>query len=73
VTNVNLTGNKTHDAVVVSSELARQAVCNVSGASQSTQNAAYVTMYRALLASKITNSLDCGNEIFALKTLGASV
>ena len=40
--------------------------------SQATVNTATVTYYKAVLASKITNSLDCGSEIAALKSLGST-
>jgi hypothetical protein len=67
------TGNKTHDATVVAAESVRQGAVNVAGVSQATATAATVTFYRACLASKIANSLDCGSEIGALKSLGATV
>ena len=51
-----------------------EATCNAAGASQATQSAAYVTMYRAILASKIAAGVDCGNEIYALQNqLGVTV
>jgi hypothetical protein len=68
-----LTGNKTHDSTVLAAEAVRQGVVNVAGTSQATMNSATVTYYRAVLASKITNSLDPGNELIALKNLGATV
>jgi hypothetical protein len=67
------TGNKTHDATVLSAEAVRQGVINVAGVSQATANTATIVYYRAVLASKITNSLDAGSEIGALKSLGATV
>ena len=70
---IGKTGNATHDATVVSAESTRQSAVNVAGVSQATANTATVTFYRACLASKIANSLDCGSEIGALKSLGATV
>jgi hypothetical protein len=67
------TGNKTHDATVIAAESVRQGVVNVAGTSQATMNTATISYYRTCLASKIANSLDAGAEIFALKTLGATV
>ena len=67
------TGVAAVDAVISSSETTRQAACNVAGASQSTQNAAYVTMYRAVLAAKLAAGVDPGNEIIALENLGQTV
>jgi hypothetical protein len=67
------TGNKTHDATVLAAEAVRQGVVNVAGVSQATANTATIVYYRAVLASKITNGLDCGSEIAALKSLGATV
>lgn len=67
------TGNKTYDDVALSAESTRQGAVNVAGVSQSTATASTVTYYRACLASKIANSLDAGAEIFALRTLGATV
>jgi hypothetical protein len=67
------TGNKTHDAAVLAAEAVRQGVVNVAGVSQATANTATVTFYRACLVSKIANGLDAGNEIIALKNLGATV
>jgi hypothetical protein len=67
------TGNAAHDATVVSAESTRQAVVNVAGVSQATANTATIVFYRACLASKIAKSLDAGAEIFALKSLGATV
>lgn len=67
------TGNAAHDATVLAAEGARQAAVNVAGVSQATANTATVTFYRACLASKITNGLDAGNELIALRTLGATV
>jgi hypothetical protein len=67
------TGNKTHDATVLAAESTRQGVINVAGVSQSTANTATIVYYRAVLASKIANGLDAGNEIGALKNLGATV
>jgi hypothetical protein len=67
------TGNKTHDATVIAAESVRQGVVNVAGTTQAQANTATIVYYRACLASKITNSLDCGSEIGALKSLGATV
>lgn len=67
------TGMAAVDLVISSSESQRQATCNAAGASQATQSAAYVTMYRAILASKIAAGLDVGNEQSALADLGATV
>jgi hypothetical protein len=46
---------------------------NVAGVSQATANSSTITFYRACLASKIANGLDAGNELIALKNLGATV
>jgi hypothetical protein len=70
---IGKTGNSAHDATVVSAESTRQSAVNVAGVSQATANTATVTFYRACLASKIANGLDAGNEIGALKNLGATV
>jgi hypothetical protein len=70
---ISKTGNATHDATVASSESTRQSAVNAAGVSQATATAATVTFYRACLASKIANGLDCGNELIALKNLGATV
>jgi phage tail tube protein FII len=52
----------------------RQQTCNAAGASQATQNAAYVTYYKSVLAAKLAAGLDVGNEIFALQDqLGTAV
>ena len=45
----------------------RQQTCNAAGASQATQNAAYVTYYKSVLAAKLAAGLDVGNEIYALQ------
>ena len=70
---ISPTGNAAVDAVILSSEITRQGVCNVAGASQATQSAAYVTMYRAVLAAKIAAGLDAGNELIALDNLNVTV
>jgi hypothetical protein len=70
---ISKTGNKTHDDAVLAAESTRQAVVNVAGVSQATANTATITFYRACLASKITNGLDAGNELIALKNLGVTV
>ena len=65
-------GNKPHDATVAAAELTRQnAMAGVS--TQSAAVSVTTTYYRAILASKIANNLDAGNEIIALKNLGATV
>ena len=66
------TGNKTHDATVVAAELTRQnAMAGVS--TQSAANSVTTTYFRSILASKIANGLDAGNELIALKNLGQTV
>ena len=67
------TGNRNDDATVLAAEAVRQGVVNVAGLSQATANTATIVYYRAALASKITNALDAGSEIAALKNLGATV
>ena len=62
-----LTGNQTADALILTAEALRQQTCNAAGASQATQNAAYVTYYRSVLAAKIAAGLDIGNEIYAIQ------
>ena len=69
---ISKTGNASFDATLLSAELTRQATCNVAGTSQAAMNSAHVTYYRSLLASKIANGLDCGNELIALKNLGVT-
>jgi hypothetical protein len=70
---ISKTGNATHDNTMLAAESTRQSAVNAAGVSQATATAATVTFYRACLASKITNGLDCGSEIAALKSLGATV
>jgi hypothetical protein len=70
---ISKTGNTTHDNTMLAAESTRQSAVNLAGVSQSTATAATVTFYRACLASKIANGLDAGNELIALKNLGASV
>jgi hypothetical protein len=67
------TGNKIHDAAVLAAEAVRQGVVNVAGTSQAAMNTATVAYYRSVLASKIANGLDAGNELIALKNLGATI
>jgi hypothetical protein len=69
---ISKTGNATHDSTMLAAESVRQGAM-VAGVSQATATAATVTFYRACLASKITNALDAGSEIAALKSLGATV
>lgn len=69
----SLTGNKTHDATVIAAQGTLQAAVNVAGVTQAQANTATIAFYRSLLASKIANGLDCGSEIGALKSLGATV
>jgi hypothetical protein len=64
---MTLTGNSTVDATILTAEALRQQTCNAAGASQATQNTAYVTYYRSVLAAKIAAGLDVGNEIIALQ------
>ena len=66
-TMISKTGVKAHDDVVVSSESMAIAT------TQAQIVTAAIVFYRACLASKITNGLDAGNEIIALKNLGATV
>lgn len=66
---ISKTGNAAHDSTMLAAESTRQSAVNAAGVSQATANSATVTFYRACLASKITNGLDAGNEIIALKTL----
>lgn len=67
------TGNKIHDATVLAAESTRQAAVNVAGVSQATASAAFVSFYRTVLASAITNGLDQGPFIFAIQSLGKTV
>jgi 3-dehydroquinate dehydratase len=64
------TGNQVHDAAVNKSYGMLQAAVTAAGNNQITINAAYITHYRACLASAIANK--CGTEPFltALNTLG---
>jgi hypothetical protein len=64
-----LTGNQVVDALIVSAEALRQQTCNAAGASQATQNAAYVTYYKSVISAKLAASpaLDVGAEISALQ------
>ena len=66
------TGNKTHDAnVVAAANTLQNAMATVS--TQATANSVMTTYYRSILASKLANGLDVSNELFALKSLGATV
>ena len=69
---ISKTGNATHDSTMLAAESTRQSAV-AAAASQATVNTAQIVFYRACLASKITNGLDAGNELIALKNLGASV
>jgi hypothetical protein len=64
-----LTGNSTVDALITTAEALRQQTCNAAGASQATQNAAYVTYYKSVISAKLaaSPSLDIGNEISAIQ------
>jgi hypothetical protein len=66
---MTLTGNATVDATILTAEALRQQTCNAAGASQATQNAAYVTYYKSVMAAKLAASpaLDVGNEIIAIQ------
>ena len=66
------TGNKNHDATVVAAQGTLQSVVNVAGVSQATANTATIAYYRSLVASAISNGLDAGPFIFAMKILGAT-
>ena len=66
------TGNKTHDATVVAAQGTLQAVVNVAGVSQSAANVATIAYYRSLTASAVSNGLDAGPFIFAMRNLGAT-
>lgn len=67
------TGKLTHDNTVAAADGTMQSVVNAAGTTQAQANTAAIVYYRAVLASCVTNSLDVGPPIFALKTLGATV
>lgn len=69
---ISLTGNSSFDATLLTAEGVRQQAVSVA-ASQSAMNSATTTFYRTILASKIANGLDCGNELIALDNLGQTV
>jgi hypothetical protein len=69
---ISPTGNKTHDATIVSAESTRQGVVNVAGTSQATANTGTISFYRSAVTSGVANGLDVGPFIFALKNLGAT-
>ena len=48
-------------------------VCNAAGVSQATASAAFVSFYRSVLASCISNGLDAGPPIAAITNLGKTV
>jgi hypothetical protein len=70
---ISKTGNAAHDSTMLAAESTRQSAVNVAGVSQATANTATIVFYRACLATKIANGLDCGNELTALARLGATV
>ena len=69
---VSKSGNAAHDATVAAAESTRQASVTVAGVSQATANTATIAYYRTLVASAISNGLDAGPFIFAMKILGAT-
>ena len=66
------TGVKAHDDTVVATESTRQAAM-VAGVSQATASAAFVSFYRSVLASCISNGLNAGPPIAAITNLGKTV
>ena len=66
---VSKTGNAAHDAVMVQAEGVRQQAA-ATATTQAQQNTATIAFYRSVLASAISNNLDQGPFLFALKTLG---
>jgi hypothetical protein len=66
------TGNANVDATMLGAESVRQQSVSVA-TTQAQLNTAQVVFERAVLASKITNGLDPGNELIALRNLGATV
>jgi hypothetical protein len=66
------TGKTSHDLAVAAADGTMQSAVNAA-TTQAQANPAAIVYYRAVLASCITNSLDVGPPIFALKTLGAAV
>ena len=66
---ISKSNNSTHDATVVAAEGVRQQAA-ATATTQAQQNTATIAFYRSVLASAISNNLDQGPFLFALKTLG---
>ena len=65
-------GNTTFDNAVVSAESTLQGVTGLSTSTQAQETAAAIVFYRAVVASGVTNSIDVGPFIHALKNLGST-